>query len=67
MDPKIQFGNKIREIRKNLWLSQEDLAKKSWLHRTYIWIIERGKKNICLENIYILANALWVNVNILFI
>ncbi|MDP2104149.1 MAG: helix-turn-helix transcriptional regulator, partial [Candidatus Gracilibacteria bacterium] len=50
MDIKIRFGQRVRELRKKLGLSQEELAEKCKLHRTYIGIIERGEKNLCLEN-----------------
>ena len=49
------FGNKVREIRKTKNLSQEDLADKADLHRTYIGMIERGERNISLTNIAVFA------------
>lgn len=66
MDIKIYFGQRIREYRKNLWFSQEELASKAWLHRTYIGIIERWEKNVCIENIEKIAKALNVKVKDLF-
>jgi len=66
MNVKSKFWNKVRELRKKLWLSQEKLAEKCKLHRTYIWIIERWEKNVCLENIEILAKALGVKIESLF-
>jgi transcriptional regulator with XRE-family HTH domain len=66
MEIKKSFWNKVRTFRKSLWLSQEELAFKVKLHRTYIWIVERGEKNISLENIEKLAKALWVKVKDLF-
>jgi len=66
MDIKNKFWKNIRELRKNLWLSQEKLASKCKLHRTYIWNIERGEKNIALENIEKLAKALNVKIKDLF-
>lgn len=66
MDIKAKFWQRARELRKKLWLSQEELASKCKLHRTYIWIIERWEKNVCLENIEILANALDVEIKDLF-
>lgn len=66
MDIKKIFWLKIRTLRKKQGLSQEKLAEKCKLHRTYIWVIERWEKNICLENIEILAKALWVEVKDLF-
>ena len=62
----LSFGNKIREIRKQQQLSQEDLADKAGLHRTYIGMIERAEKNITLININKIAKALNVEIKILF-
>lgn len=66
MDIKKIFWQKVRKFRKELWYSQEYLASKCWLHRTYIWNIERWEKNISLENINKIANALWVKIKDLF-
>ena len=62
----IKFGERVREIRKKRKLSQEDLAHKANLHRTYIGMIERAEKNITLINIKKIANALEVNIKELF-
>ncbi|WBX70384.1 helix-turn-helix domain-containing protein [Tenacibaculum retecalamus] len=61
-DILINFGEKVREIRKEKGLSQEELAHKADLHRTYIGMIERAEKNITLLNIEKIANALEVNI-----
>ena len=61
-DILIEFGEKVREIRKGKGLSQEELAHKAELHRTYIGMIERAEKNITLLNIEKIANALEVNI-----
>ncbi len=58
----INFGEKVREIRKEKGLSQEELAHKADLHRTYIGMIERAEKNITLLNIEKIAKALEVNI-----
>lgn len=58
----IKFGERLREIRKEKRLSQEELAHKADLHRTYIGMIERAEKNITLINIEKIANALEVNI-----
>lgn len=63
----IEFGNKVRELRKSKGLSQEDLADKAELHRTYIGMIERAEKNITLINIHRIATALNVEIKDLFI
>ena len=57
-----KFGDRVRDLRKQLNLSQEDLAEKAGLHRTYIGMIERAEKNITLINIEKIANALEVNI-----
>lgn len=54
----IKFGKKVREEREELDLSQERLAGRAGVHRTYIGMIERGEKNITLENIEKIAKAL---------
>lgn len=59
----IKFGNKVREERLKKGFSQESLAEKAGLHRTYIGMIERAEKNITLENIEKLANALGVDIS----
>lgn len=54
----IEFGKKVRERRVALRLSQEELAERAGVHRTYIGMIERAEKNITLENIEKIAKAL---------
>jgi len=54
----IKFGNKVRKERTKLGLSQERLAAKAGVHRTYIGMIERAEKNITLESIEKVAKAL---------
>jgi transcriptional regulator with XRE-family HTH domain len=54
----IKFGDKVRSERAKLGLSQEELASRAGVHRTYIGMIERAEKNITLENIEKVAKAL---------
>ncbi|HIF6014038.1 TPA: helix-turn-helix domain-containing protein [Vibrio parahaemolyticus] len=56
-----QFGKNIKTYRQSLGISQEMLAEKASLHRTYIGSVERGERNISLENIVLLAKALGVS------
>lgn len=56
----IAFGDRVRELRKEKGLSQEELSFKADLHRTYIGMIERAEKNITLTNIEKIAKALGV-------
>lgn len=58
----IEFGQTVRRLRKEQNLSQEELADKSELHRTYIGMVERAEKNITLLNIHKIAYALNVNI-----
>jgi len=62
----IKFGKKVREERLKRGLSQEQLAEKANVHRTYIGMVERAEKNITLENIEKIANALNINISVLF-
>jgi transcriptional regulator with XRE-family HTH domain len=58
----IKFGQKVREERLCLGLSQEELASRAGVHRTYIGMIERAEKNITLENIEKIAKALKIKI-----
>jgi transcriptional regulator with XRE-family HTH domain len=58
----IEFGNRIKQLRKLENISQEELADRAGLHRTYIGMIERAEKNITLINIEKLALALNVTL-----
>lgn len=60
-----KFGNKIREERLKQNLSQEELASRAGVHRTYIGMIERAEKNVTLESIEKLSRALNVSVEYL--
>ena len=60
-----QFGDNVKRLRKAKGWSQEDLAKKTRLHRTYIGSIERSERNVSLINIERIANALDVKIRAL--
>ena len=62
----IKFGQKVREERARLSLSQEELASRAGVHRTYIGMIERAEKNITLENIEKVAKALGLKISEFF-
>jgi len=53
-----EFGKRIRKRRLFLDLSQEQLAELAGLHRNYIGSVERGERNLTLENIVSIAKAL---------
>ncbi len=62
----IWFGRRVRSIRQNMNLSQEDLAQIAGLDRTYMGGIERGERNIGLLNVKRLADALNITPKDLF-
>jgi transcriptional regulator with XRE-family HTH domain len=61
-----KFGKKVRGERLRQGLSQERLATRAGVHRTYIGMIERAEKNITLENIEKIAKALNLNLKDIF-
>lgn len=63
---KMSFAGAVRAWRKKLGLTQEELAERADLHRTYISDVERGARNLSLESISKLAQALAVSVSTLF-
>ena len=54
------LAENVRRLRLSAGLSQEELADRADLHRTYISSIERSERNVSLENIFLLAEALGV-------
>lgn len=57
-DPRLLFGKKLVQLRKERGWSQEQLALESGLARSYLGGIERGQRNIALLNICRLAETL---------
>jgi transcriptional regulator with XRE-family HTH domain len=54
------FGREVRHLRRKKGISQESLADACGLHRTYIGSVERGERNVSLQNIVRIARALGV-------
>ena len=63
---KSRFGLAIKQRRQEIGISQEVLAERAGLHRTYIGDIERGARNLSLENIEKIAKALQISISDLF-
>ncbi len=60
------FGSRVRELRRAQGLSQEELADRAGLHRTYLSGIERGQRNPSLKNIAAIAETLGLGLSALF-
>lgn len=67
MDIVKVFAHNVRKYRTEKGLSQETLAEKANLHRTYICAVEREKRSISLDNIQKIADALEIETFLLFI
>ncbi len=61
-DARKIFASRLRQIRRIKGLSQEELANRAGLHRTYVGSVERGERNISIDNMQCLANALEIDI-----
>lgn len=57
-----RFGQQVRSLRQIKAISQEELASRAGVHRTYIGMIERGEKNVTIVTMMKLATALEINI-----
>ncbi|MBW1616715.1 MAG: helix-turn-helix transcriptional regulator [Deltaproteobacteria bacterium] len=57
-----KFGTRVRQNRLDKGISQEELAELANVHRTYIGMIERGEKNITLNTMLNITNALGIKL-----
>ena len=58
-----EFGNKIKKLRLDKSISQEQLSFLTGFHRTYIGMIERGERNISLTNMAVFAKVFELNLS----
>ena len=66
MDIKLKIGQRIKELRKELELSQESLAYKAEVDRTYVTDVENGRRNVSIEILERLIKALDVSITEFF-
>jgi transcriptional regulator with XRE-family HTH domain len=66
MNYRITLGKNISKLRKEKGLSQEKFAEACNLHRTYIGAVERGERNITIDNIEKICMALEIDIKQLF-
>jgi len=66
-DTRIRFGARVRSLRQARRLTQEALAEVAGLHRNYVGSLERGERNVSIENVHALAQALGVRDADLFV
>jgi transcriptional regulator with XRE-family HTH domain len=59
----LAFGRAVRTLRSARGLSQEKLAERAGIHRTYVGDVERGERNVSLINIDRLATALSISMS----
>ncbi len=62
---KISFGRRVRELRAQRGWSQEQLAAQVGLDRSYVGSVERGQRNVSLENIAKFATTFEINLAVL--
>jgi transcriptional regulator with XRE-family HTH domain len=60
-----EFGKRIRQLRTERNLSQEELSFQTGFHRTYIGMVERGERNISLSNVAVFARVFDVSISVL--
>ena len=63
---KTKVGKRIKELRNKIGISQEELAFRSEIHRTYIASLEVGKRNVSIETLEKVVNALEVSMSEFF-
>jgi XRE family transcriptional regulator, regulator of sulfur utilization len=60
------FGHNVRRLRLERKMTQEELAQKAGINRSYLGSVERGGRRTSMENIARLAKALGVSADVLF-
>lgn len=60
----LDIWEKLKELRKDSWLTQFELSEKSWVARSYISDIEKGKAKITYSKLVIILDTLWFSLEI---
>jgi transcriptional regulator with XRE-family HTH domain len=63
----MQFGKRVKELRKQKGYTQQYFADKSGLHKNYIGMVERGERNPSLLNIEVIAKGFEISISDLMI
>jgi len=66
MSIQVKFGQRIKELRNQIGISQEALANNAEIDRTYVTDVENGRRNISIQNIEKLTSALRVSLKEFF-
>ena len=66
VDIKIKFGLRLKQLRKERGISQEELMAATGIHRTYLSEVERGIRNISIVNVEKIAKALDIDTMEMF-
>lgn len=61
------FSANVRRLRREAGLTQEELAERAGVHRTYVGMLERSEKNVTLYNVERFADALEVEASLLLV
>jgi transcriptional regulator with XRE-family HTH domain len=67
MDVLVLLGNRIRQLRKNLKLTQSGLAEKSGLSTNFIALLEKGKRSASVDTLYRISKVLKIELKELFV
>lgn len=60
----LDIWEKLKNLRKESWLTQLELSEKSWVARSYISDIEKGKAKITYSKLVIILDTLWFSLEI---
>jgi transcriptional regulator with XRE-family HTH domain len=65
-DIRVRFGRRVRDLRRKHGWTQAEFAERLGLDRSYLADLERGKRNVSLRNIEVIAHGLQLSLSQLF-